>query len=187
MAAGAADELVSRYAEPHRRYHTLQHLAECLALFERHRELAQRPGEVALALWFHDAVYELRGHDNEAGSAAWAARALAGAGADAAVAGRVDALVLATRHDAVPDSPDARLLVDIDLAILGAAPARFDAYERQIRDEYAFVPGPLFRAKRAEILRAFAARPALYATPALRGLLEAPARANLARAIAALA
>ncbi len=71
--------------------------------------------------------------DNEAASADWAARALRAAGADDALVGRVHALVMATRHDQAPATPDEQLLVDIDLSILGAAPARFVEYERQIR------------------------------------------------------
>ena len=179
--------LLSRWAEPHRKYHTLQHLDECLALFVRDRALAEHPGEVALALWFHDAVYDTSRHDNEAASAQWAARVLRDAGADAAVADRVHALILATRHSEVPSTPDAKLLVDIDLAILGAEPARFAEYECQIRDEYGFVPEAVFREKRAAILRGFLERPALFATSAYAARFDAPARANLARAIDGLA
>jgi predicted metal-dependent HD superfamily phosphohydrolase/MFS family permease len=184
---GVHDALLARWAEPHRKYHTLQHLGECLALFEAHRALAERPGEVAIALWFHDAVYDTARHDNEAASAAWATRVLRDAGAAGDVVARVDALILATRHSQQPATPDERLLVDIDLAILGADPARFDEYERQIRAEYGFVPEDVFRTKRAEILRGFLARPALFATPALAARLEGAARVNLAGAIARLA
>ena len=176
--------LLARWAEPHRKYHTPQHLRECLDLFARHRALAERPGEVAIALWFHDAVYDTARHDNEAESAAWARRVLIEAGAGAAVADRVHALIMATRHSEVPSTRDAKLLVDIDLAILGADPARFAEYERQIRDEYGLVPEAVFRDKRAEILRGFLARPALFSTPACADRFDAPARANLARAIA---
>lgn len=179
--------LLARWAEPQRAYHTPQHLRECLALFERHRALAAHPGEVALALWFHDAVYDTHRHDNEARSADWARQVLEDAGAPPAVAGRVHALILATRHSEVPATPDARLLVDIDLAILGADAERFDEYERQVRVEYGFVPEALFRDKRGEILRAFLARAAIFSTPALAGRFEAAARANLVRALARLA
>ena len=178
------ESLCARYAEPHRRYHTQQHLAECLAHFERVRALARHPGEVAIALWFHDAIYDTARHDNEAESAAWARRALCEAGARDEVADRVHALVMATRHSVAPATEDERLLVDIDLAILGAEASRFDEYERQIRDEYGFVPEPLFRAKRREVLLGFDERRPIYATPALRERLEAAAHANLARSLA---
>jgi predicted metal-dependent HD superfamily phosphohydrolase len=183
---GALDALLARWAEPHRRYHTPQHLRECLALLAAHRHEAAHPGEVAIAVWFHDAIYDTARHDNEAASADWARRVLRAAGAAEETMSRVDALILATRHSQGPATPDERLLVDIDLAILGAEPARFDEYERQIRDEYGFVPQDTFRARRAGILRGFLARPALFATPSLKARLEAPARANLAAAIARL-
>ncbi len=179
--------IVARWDEPHRRYHSLQHLRECLALFEENHALAEHPGEVAIAMWFHDAVYETREHDNEGRSAEWAAQALTDAGASGDVVVRVQALIMATSHDAVAATADARLVVDIDLAILGAAPARFAEYERQIRDEYAHVPEPVFRAKRAEILRGFQAREPLFATPAFAARFELAAQRNLAVAITSLA
>ena len=179
--------LLARWAEPHRKYHTPQHLHECLALFDGDRALAEHPGEVAIALWFHDAIYDTARHDNELASADWASQVLLRAGAAPDVAARVHALVMATRHREVPATPDAKLLVDIDLAILGAEPARFAEYERQIRDEYGFVPEDVFGDKRAAILRGFLDRPTLFSTPAYAARFDAPARANLARAIAGLA
>ena len=180
-------ELQRRYGEPQRHYHTLQHLGECLAWFEREKEAAEHPGEVALALWFHDAVYDVHAHDNEARSADWARSAILSAGAPADAAERVHSLVMATCHDAVPEGRDAELLVDIDLSILGADIARFDEYERQVNAEYAFVPDEVRRPRRRAILQRFLAREAIYATPRMHALLEARARANLARSIAALA
>ncbi len=180
------DALLARHCEPHRAYHTLQHLGECLALLARHAGAAERPAEVALALWFHDAVYDVHdGHDNEARSAAWARDALAAAGAPDEVAGRVHALVMATRHGDAPSPAgrDAELLVDIDLAILGAAPPRFAEYERQIRTEYAHVPPEVFEPRRRELLARFLRREPLYRTAALRDAREAQARENLRGAL----
>jgi predicted metal-dependent HD superfamily phosphohydrolase len=177
------DALLVRYDEPHRRYHTLQHLGECLDAFERERAHAQRPGEVALGLWFHDAIYDLLAHDNERQSADWAHDALRAAGIGAASAQRVHDLIMATKHDAQPDDPDARLLVDIDLSILGAPPARFAEYERQIRAEYAHVPPDVFEPRRRLILARFLARDPLYQTPGMRACCEAQARINLRGAI----
>ncbi|BEP55842.1 hypothetical protein GmRootV118_30860 [Variovorax sp. V118] len=178
-------ELQRRYGEPQRHYHTMQHLGECLAWFDQEQALAEHPGEVALALWFHDAIYDVHAHDNEARSADWARQALQAAGASDASADRVHALVMATRHDAVPEGRDAELLIDIDLSILGAERARFDEYERQVHAEYGFVPEEIRLPRRRAILQRFLDRPAIYATPRLHALLEARARENLQRSIAA--
>jgi predicted metal-dependent HD superfamily phosphohydrolase len=178
------DALLAAYGEPHRAYHTLQHLGECLAWLAQERASAERPGEVALALWFHDAIYDVHRHDNEQRSADWAAEALRDAGAAPEAGQRVHALVMATRHDAQPEGADARLLVDIDLSILGVPPERFAQYERQIRIEYAHVPPAIFEPRRRAILGAFLAREPLYLTPPMRDRLELTARSNLRRAIA---
>jgi predicted metal-dependent HD superfamily phosphohydrolase len=178
------EQLLARYTEPHRKYHTRQHLAECIALLEPVLHLAQHPAEVEMALWFHDAVYETRRHDNEAQSAAWAQRALLAAGVGVDSAARVHELVMATCHTALPATADAQLLVDIDLAILGAPPERFAEYERQIRLEYGFVPGWLFRRKRRAVLRSFAQRTPIYHTTHFRERCETQARQNLQLALA---
>lgn len=182
-----AVRLAGRYAEHHRHYHTLQHLDACLRHFEALRADAQRAHEITLALWFHDAVYEIGATDNELRSAQWASAALLSAGADAAAAGRVHALVMATRHDRAPQTPDEQILLDVDLAILGAPPAVFDAYEGQVRVEYRAVPEPDFRSNRRRILLGFLQRPRIFHTAAFNGRFEAPARANLQRSIDRLA
>jgi predicted metal-dependent HD superfamily phosphohydrolase len=180
------DALILRYGEPHRHYHTLQHLEECLALLRGARAAAAHPGEVALALWFHDAVYDPLSGSNEAESAAWARRAALSAGLAPDAAARIHALVLATRHDAPPASGDAALVADIDLAILGADAARFDEYERQVRAEYAPVPDALFRNGRRRILERILARERIFTTPAFHARYEARARGNIERSLAAV-
>jgi predicted metal-dependent HD superfamily phosphohydrolase len=180
------EELVTRYSAPERHYHTLQHLDECFARLAESRQLAEHAHEIELALWFHDAIYDVRRQDNEERSASWAEEVSLRAGLSQRVAACVRDLIVATRHDAVPDSGDSRLLVDIDLAILGAPVKRFDEYERQVRQEYAWVPDILFRHKRREVLEIFLARPHIFSTDYFHARYEAQARANLERSIAAL-
>ena len=177
--------LLSAYRELHRRYHTLQHLGECVDLFERVRALAAHPAEVEIGLWFHDAVYDVHRSDNEARSADRLREAAPAAGIAEDASERVCALIMATRHAALPQGADEQLLVDIDLAILGAGEARFAEYERQIRAEYAFVPEATFATRRRALLAGFLDRERIYSTPRLHDELEQRARANLARAIGA--
>lgn len=195
LGAGAPSEpayreLVARYVEPQRHYHTMQHLAECFTHWDAVREEAERPGEVELALWFHDAIYDVERSYNEERSAELARAAIAGAGLPspeaAQIADRVTALILETRHRAAPSGPDAACVVDADLAILAAPPSRFDEYEAQVRAEYARVPEVLYRRERREVLSRFLARPHLFATRHFRRVAEGDARENLLRSIARL-
>lgn len=170
--AALLEQLLERYREPHRHYHTLQHLEECFEKLDELRDVAPHADDVELAIWFHDAIYDTRRDDNEARSAEWA---------NATVGARVAQLVMATRHDAVPGDIDAQVLVDVDLSILGAPPARFEEYERQVREEYRWVPGLIYRRKRREILESFLARPTIYNTERFIERYEAQARRNLAK------
>lgn len=178
--------LLARYDEPHRHYHSRQHLIECLQHFDAVRHLPVHAAEVEVALWFHDAIYDLQRSDNEARSADWARAACLEGGVPVEVADRVQALILATRHTAVPTGLDEQVLIDIDLAILGASSARFAEYERQIRAEYAWVPNMLFKPKRRTILQSFLDRPAIYSTAHFNAALEQTARDNLRLAIRAI-
>ncbi|WP_255568924.1 N-methyl-D-aspartate receptor NMDAR2C subunit [Comamonas sp. NLF-1-9] len=191
LPSGAADEqlrgkLLAAWGGPERKYHALGHLQQCLRALESVWSLPERPAELAIALWFHDAIYEVRASDNERRSADWAAQALIEHGAPEQVCARVHALVMDTCHAAQPATADGLWMVDIDLGILGASPERYAQYEAQIREEYAWVPSWLYRRKRRALLRQFLGRDTIYGTPYFRMLLELPARRNLEQAVAAL-
>jgi predicted metal-dependent HD superfamily phosphohydrolase len=178
--------VIACWSEPHRHYHTLQHLGECMTQFGEVRAMAEHPGEVALGLWFHDAFYEPRRDDNELRSADWASSCIAKAGAGAEVAQRVHSLIMQTRHKIPPEDADAQLLVDIDLSILGAPAQRFDESDLQVRAEYSHVADAAYREGRRAILQSFLARPRLYSTDYFHSRLEERARVNLQRALARL-
>lgn len=182
--SGAFEDVVARMSERHRAYHGLQHLRECFARLDEARALVRAPAEVECAIWYHDAVYAASRSDNEARSAELAVEALRSAGANDAVVMRVERHILATRQHLPGAEGDTAWMIDVDLAILGAEPARFAEYEQQVRREYRWVPGFLFRRKRREFLRALLARPAIFQTPFFHGRLEAAARRNLAAAVA---
>lgn len=179
-------QLTGRYGEPHRHYHTLQHLDACLRHLPALRAQARHPDEILLALWFHDAIYDIGAADNESRSADWAAQAASSAGVDPDATRRIHALIMATRHDRAPQTGDQEILLDVDLAILGAPPAVFDGYEQQILREYQAVPAAAFRSNRRRILQGFLARERIYHTALFFAQRETQARANLARSIAAL-
>jgi predicted metal-dependent HD superfamily phosphohydrolase len=185
----ACEGLLSRHGEPHRHYHTAAHVDAVLRVFDSLREHARRAGEVECALLYHDAVYDPRASDNEARSAALARVDLGAAGAPPDVVERVARMIEATHgHHAPADADvDTALVLDCDLAVLGADEPTYDAYARAVRAEYAHVPDERYRAGRVAFLDGMLARPRLFATGAMVERAEARARANLARERARLA
>jgi predicted metal-dependent HD superfamily phosphohydrolase len=175
--------LLAAWSESHRHYHTTRHLTDCLARLDAVSSSAHDADEIELALWFHDAVYHPMRGGNEVASADRARRFLVEAGASPDRQRAVPALILATRHDAPAGDDDARLLVDIDLSILGAERSDYDRFESDVRREYRWVPWFLYRKRRREILQSFLDRPTIYATPQFRERHEANARENLRRVV----
>lgn len=183
--------LEAAYAQPPRAYHHFGHVGDVLQYY---RSVAAGPGweqprEIGLAVLYHDAVYEPGSRDNEARSAALALqhidRWMRGAGIDAA---RVAALIeLTGRHGTLAPGDvdrDAALFLDCDMAILGAAPPEFDAYDRAIAAEYrGQMPGWLFRLNRRRFLKGLLQRERIYLSDFFHARLDAQARRNLRRAV----
>jgi len=189
LPAGQLAEIEAAHAQPPRAYHNLGHVQ---ALLHHHRDVAAGPGwrqprEVALAMLYHDAVYEAGRGDNEARSAAMARAAIARWLPDAGVdAERVAALIaLTARHGQVRGDEldaDAALFLDSDMAILGAPPEVFDAYDRGIAEEYrGKVPGFLFRLNRRRFLKGVLAQPRIFFSDFFHARYDAQARVNLNR------
>ncbi|MEU8299350.1 metal-dependent phosphohydrolase [Micromonospora sp. NPDC048909] len=190
--AGLTDtgqQLLRRWREPHRHYHTVDHLTAVLDVVDAYAGLAGRPDLVRLAAWCHDAIYDPRasGDANERDSAELADRLLVGLGLPAGAVTEVHRLVLLTAgHAVATDDGDGALLCDADLAVLATSPPVYDRYAAAIRREYAHVPDPDFRVGRARVLSGLLALPALFRLPPLAGRWERPARANLHRELTAL-
>lgn len=175
-----ADNLLGRWQEPQRHYHTLAHLTAVLDHVDTLAEHAGDPDVVRLAAWFHDAVYLPERSENEERSARLAERALPEAGVPAEATAEVARLVrLTVTHDPAGDDRDGQVLCDADLAILAAPPSAYAAYTAAVREEYHFVPNDAFRAGRADVLRQLLALPRLFRTPYGREHWEATARYNL--------
>ncbi len=183
--------LSALYRAPERHYHGLVHIEALLALAREYRTALSDPGAVEAAIWFHDAIYDSRRSDNEARSAQLALEKLAGR-ADRRRLGRIASMIEATATHTLPDlgdeaaDKDAAFFLDMDLSILGAAPAEFDAYEAAVRREYSWVEKKAWRAGRAAVLEKFLARPHIFHTEAFRQRFEAQARQNLNRSLATL-
>lgn len=186
IPASVWNAVAAAYTAPGRHYHTLEHLAE---LARSWREVAAGPGWTDaraswLALLFHDIVYDVAAApgENEERSAAM----LAALVPDSGCAARL--VRLTATHGTPDDTPlddDAAHFLDSDMAILGASPARFARYEAQVAAEYTvLVPMEIYRAGRRDFFTRLLALPRIFRSDRFHGLLEARARANIARALA---
>lgn len=186
-AAVVTGGLGPKYTQPHREYHNLMHIEDVLLRIEELQPPAEHELALALAAWFHDAVYQPGQDDNEDRSGHLAFDALEQVGADPALIAEVVRLVrLTASHD--PDASDVAgaVLCDADLAILAAEPPRYTQYATAIRQEYVHVPRAEFRAGRAEVLRGLLQRPSIYRTTHGREQWEQRARLNVNAEIEAL-
>jgi predicted metal-dependent HD superfamily phosphohydrolase len=182
VAAGAAD-VVTRYSEPHRRYHTLEHIEEMLVVADG----LAATNEVTCAVWLHDVIYDPTRLDNESRSAAFTKDLLESLGAPPGFVREVDRLIESTAHHD-PDDVDVngQVLADADLAILGAPSDRYQRYARDVRAEYAHVNDEEWRAGRTTVLETFLERPVLFHASQLRDALEQQAHENLRAEFVAL-
>ena len=181
------DSLLGGWTEPHRRYHGLDHLRDCLARLDESPAVGAERDLAEAALWYHDLVYRPAASDNEARSAELARAALVESGAPEATADEVARLVRVTDHVAPPEDPVGELVCDVDLSVLGRPAGEFDEYERRIREEYRQVPGPSYREGRARLLAKLLSRDPLFRTDYFRRRYEDSARRNLRRSLDSLA
>lgn len=183
-AAALYDDVVARYAEPHRRYHTLRHVEHVLEVADVLSDGVATEA-VRWAAWLHDVVYDTRAADSEERSAAFARERLPALGVAGATVEEVARLVLATKTH-VAGTAGAMVLLDADLAILAADERTYDAYAAAVREEYGWVPDDTWVAGRRRVLTTFFDRPAIFSTERMRAEAEPFARANLARELASL-
>ena len=175
--------LVAAYAAPSRHYHNLAHIEDCLDKLSRVEGLSNTEREILeAAIWWHDVVYDPTRSDNEELSARLAEQHV-----DAEIGPEVGRLIRLTKtHQVDPADKLGAILISIDLSILAAEPARYDAYAAAIRKEFAHVPDADYRAGRSDVLRRFAARQVIFPDATLAKALDQKARDNLARELATL-
>ncbi|NDL58193.1 HD domain-containing protein [Phytoactinopolyspora mesophila] len=175
------NDLLARWSEPHRHYHSLAHLRAVLDALDLLAAEMKSPVSVRLAAWFHDAVYDGRPGEDERASAALAAEALAELGYPGGQVEDVARLVLLTvHHDPEPGDVDGATLCDADLSVLGSTQAAYQQYAEAVRRDYSHVSDAAFRNGRLIVVETLLNRQRLFRTPTGQALWDDAARRNLA-------
>ncbi len=177
------DKLVSNYNQRHRHYHNQDHIKATLRHLDESKHLANDPNAIEIALWFHDAVYKPFSSSNELDSANWAYKFLREQQAGEEFCSLVRSLIMVTLHDSLPNENDEKLMVDIDLSILGSKRETYAKFETWIRKEYKLIPKFLFKKKRKEVLTGFLERERIYSHNYFHEKLEERARTNITNAL----
>ncbi len=181
-----AQSLLEAHQSPSRYYHTTEHISACLKHLEAVKSFVDDWKSMALAFWFHDAVYKPFSSKNERESADWAMQFLEVNAADREQILHVEALIMATCHNTSGLVGDVATLVDIDLSILGARPEVYDTYSLHIRKEYRLVPKFIYKKKRKALLQSFLDKSRIYTSHYFFEKLEKSARLNLDRELSHL-
>lgn len=182
--------IATGYGEPHRRYHDFAHVLEVRGYYDEVEAAIgwRQPVELFAAVVYHDVVYRVGAADNEQRSAELAGRDVAESMPSADAARVAELIELTARHGKLaPDDvdPEAALFLDCDTAILGAEPARYDAYAAAVRAEYTqAIPAQAYDAGRAQFLARCLEKPRIYLSSHFAGRLEERARENLSRELA---
>jgi pantetheine-phosphate adenylyltransferase len=177
------------YSKSHRAYHGLSHVKTCLNEFELVKNISEDPKSLELAIWFHDIVHEpsisTQDVDNEFESAEIAKKAIINdMKLSPKIAETVSNLIMQTKHTSSNyQNIDEKILVDVDLAILGRSQRLYDLFEKNIKKEYDWVPRDQFVIGRKKILQSILDRPTVYQTDFFRNRYENQARVNMQNAI----
>jgi predicted metal-dependent HD superfamily phosphohydrolase len=184
LIAGIWAEVRDKYSEPQRFYHHLGHLVDLFEYWDRYYAHLHHPRVVGLVLVGHDVLYDIGAQDNEERSAVYTGERLERLGEDPATVSRVMELIRMTAVHACPrDDPDAALMLDMDMAIIGAPPNDYDRYAQAIEAEYSqiYAPEAFWRGRLSRFIDLLLQQPRLFKTDLFENALGPRARANLTR------
>ena len=178
-------ELLERWGEDGRKYHSRTHLLAVLEALDLLTEPAVPARTVSLAAWFHDAVYEGVAGQDEEDSAVLAEDRLTAAGLSPDDVAEVARLVrLTSNHSPEADDHAGALLCDADLSVLGGDQQAYARYLAAVREDYAHVSDDDFAKGRAAVVRHLLNLEPLFHGERAKGLWLDAARRNLAAELA---
>ena len=183
------DELVERYAEPHRFYHTFSHVGNLLRLSEEYAGHISNKEVIDFSIFYHDIICRPGRSDNEQLSAERAKDALEKLKIADNLIEEIVTFIEATKdHQLAPiaNIDDLKLFLDFDLSILSEDDATYNAYANAVREEFQFIPQAAYAMGRSSFLQSLLSKPNIFFTEMFRVNAEQKARKNIQREIDSL-
>jgi predicted metal-dependent HD superfamily phosphohydrolase len=179
-------DLSNLYSMPDRHYHTLNHIQHFLAAVDALSPKAKNLEAIEFAAWFHDVIYDSKAKDNEEKSTEYATAILNNLDIPREIIDKVTRLILKTKTHQITedDDIDTKIMLDADLAILGAEDDAYRRYAQAIRLEYAWVSDQDYRYGRTQFLQSLLKRQKIYQ---IEQKLETKARQNIQQEIDSVA
>jgi predicted metal-dependent HD superfamily phosphohydrolase len=180
------------YSEPHRFYHTLEHLTNMFISLDCFVPPQYRTKAVQYAIFYHDLKYDPLRKDNEDRSNSRAIATLNTAGEDEETIILVSAMIKATKEHKIPTFidnssalfhnrlPELKYFLDLDLSILASIPKYYDKYKENIRKEYYMYSNKEYKEGRIKVLLNFLNRKEIFFTEEFK-IFEKEAKKNMVR------
>jgi predicted metal-dependent HD superfamily phosphohydrolase len=172
-------EIFTKYSEPKRHYHTIQHIEAMITVLKEVKEKAEDWDTLLFAIFYHDIIYKASGNSNEEESAKLAMLRLSEIKYPAEKIAKCAQMILATKKHEPSDDNDTNYLIDADLSILGKSAETYQTYTEQIREEYSIYPDFMYNSGRKKALLHFLQMNSIYKTEYFTTKYEKQARINL--------
>jgi len=145
-------EIILRYNEAHRYYHTIEHIQDVLTKLKE--KGFEKNDELFLAAVFHDIVYNPKSNTNEEDSAALFLSESKSSSLSTEQKEHIKNLILDTKSHK-PSVKFSEEFIAIDLSVFDGTLGDLIKYEKQIFKEFQFVDYKTYKTKRIEVLNHF--------------------------------
>jgi predicted metal-dependent HD superfamily phosphohydrolase len=181
-----SNEVLVRYSESQRHYHTLSHIDSMLSLLSQHGARIQDKTVIMLAIFFHDIIYDPKAKDNEVQSIECFKIFAKETELPEETTTLVTAFINATITHSLDDTltardagKDLKIFLDFDLEVLSRKRSQYGPYSEQIRMEYNHLSDRDYFTGRTKVLSSFLDRERIYFSDVFYDTCEANARRNI--------
>uniref|UniRef100_A0A1B6L420 Uncharacterized protein n=1 Tax=Graphocephala atropunctata TaxID=36148 RepID=A0A1B6L420_9HEMI len=189
-------KIIQNYSSEGRQYHDIQSLDEKFKYFSSIKSQLKNPVAVAFALFFQYLEYNPKSIDYNKKNIELFTTFFSDCelGLESPLYSEVLSLLEAAdtssteehKTDGAIGSEDRHYFLDLDMVVLGSEPEQYIIYANKVKEEYHFLPQPVYNDLRVKVLQNFLQIPNIFATKEFREKYEAQARSNIQKEVDSL-